>query len=191
MRAMTKRFATIAGDRRGMVLQETALIMPVLVTMILAGYDIARFSLLQQKLSRMAMTTADMVAQGQTISEPQISTIFTATGTMILPFTAGSSQRVIVTSVSATGGAAPKVDWQRTGGGTLTGVVSHIGPAGGNATLPSGFLVRNGENAIFVEVFYKFEPTFIPDLVPATTAYHRAVFRPREANLSTICANPC
>lgn len=186
-----RQFATILGDRRGMVLQETAIILPLLVTMMLGGYEIARFAVLQQKLSRTAMTTADMVSQGATISIPEIDTIFAATSTMLRPFPGGSSQRVIISSVSAVGAAAPKVDWQRMGGGTLTGVSSKIGVAGANATLPPGFLVRNGEDVIITEIFYSFTPTFTSDLVPPNIVYHRAMFRPRQGSLSTLCANPC
>lgn len=190
-RRLAQHFTTIVGDRRGMVFQETAIIMPLLITMMLGGYDIARFALLQQKLSRVVMTTSDMVSQGGTISIPELGIIFTATGTIMQPFAAGSSQIVIVSSVSATGNALPKVDWQRTGGGTLTGAASKIGIAGANATLPPGFLVRDGENAIITEAFYQFSPMFAPALVAPRTIYHRAVFRPRLGSLSTLCANPC
>lgn len=193
-RQFARRFAAVVRDRRGVVLPETAILMPVLITMMLAGYDVARFALLQQKLSRVAVTTSDMVAQGETISVPQIDIIFTATSTMVQPFAAGASQRVIVSSVSAVGAAPPKLDWQRTGGGTLTGVTSKIGTVvNANVTLPTGFLVRDGENAIIAEVYYDFKPTFMPVLVPPNVLYHRAIFRPRVGSLSVLCVppNPC
>jgi Flp pilus assembly protein TadG len=191
VRAAIRLAGRIARDRRGMVLQETALIVPVLITMILGGYDIARFALLQQKLSRMVMSAADMVSQGATISIPEIDIIFGAASEMVQPFAAGPSQLMIVSSVSAAGGAAPKVDWQRTGGGTLTGVTSKIGAAGANATLPTGFLVRNGEDAIITEVYYQFSPVFLPDLILPSILYHRAIYRPRQSSLTTLCTSAC
>lgn len=191
VRGIARRFAAVAGDRRGMVFPETAILMPVLITMMLGGFEVARFALLQQKLSRVVMTTSDMVSQGESISVPEINVIFDATSAMVQPFAAGPSQLVIVSSVSATGAALPRVDWQRIGGGTLTGVTSKIGAANQNATLPPGFLVRDGENAIIAEVYYKFTPMFMSALVPPSTLYHRAVFRPRQSTLSTLCPNPC
>jgi Flp pilus assembly protein TadG len=191
-RAFVRRFATIVRDRRGVVLQETAIIMPLLVTMILGGYEIARFAILQQKLSRTVMTTSDMVTQGGTISKPEIDLIFAATSTMIQPFAGGPSQLVIVSSVSAVGAAAPKLVWQRTGGGTLTGVTSKIGTVvGGNVTLPPGFLVRPDTDVIIAEIFYNFTPTFIPALVPPHVVYHRAIFSPRQGSLTALCDDPC
>ena len=189
--AIIQRAVKLARDRRGMVLQETAIILPILILLMLGGYDIARFAFLQQKLSRMVMSTSDMVAQGATISIPEIDTIFSASSTMVQPFPAGSSQIMIVSSVSKTGNAAPKVDWQRSGGGTLAGQTSKLGAAAANATLPSGFLVRAGENAIVTEIYYKFTPVFLPDLILPTTLYHRAIYRPRQSSLTTLCAALC
>lgn len=190
-RQIVKHAARLAHDRRGMVLQETAIILPILVLMMLGGYDIARFALLQQKLSRMVMTTSDMVSQGATISIPEIDTIFAASSTMVQPFQAGPSQVMFVSSVSAVGTNPPKVDWQRSGGGTLTGQTSKLGAAGSNATLPTGFLVRNGEDAIIAEVYYQFTPTFLPDIILPSTLYHRAFFRPRQSSLTTLCTTLC
>jgi Flp pilus assembly protein TadG len=189
--AVVKRVARFSRDRHGVVLQETALVLPVLVTLILAGYDIARFALLQQKLSRMVMTTADMVSQGATISIPEIDTIFNASSTMVQPFSAGSLQIMFVSSVSRTGTAAPKVDWQRSGGGTMTGQTSKLGIAGSNATLPTDFLIRSGEDAIIAEVYYRFTPVFMPEMILPTTLYHRAIFRPRQSSLTTLCTTLC
>lgn len=188
---IARRFAALASDRRAMVLQETAVIMPLLVTMMLGGYDVARLSLLQQKLSRVVMTTSDMVSQGETISIPEIDIIFNATGTIIQPFGDLASQIVIVSSVSTTGAAPPKIDWQRMGGGTLPGNLSKIGTANNNATLPPGFVLRDGDNTIITEAYYKFVPLFSAALVPETVLYHRAMFRPRQSTLSVLCANPC
>ncbi len=185
------KLVRLATDRRGMVLQETAIILPILVTMVLAGYDIARFAMLQQKLSRMVMTTSDMVSQGTTISISEINTIFNAAGTMTQPFPAGSAQIMIVSSVNAVGANPPKVKWQQSGGGTLTGHTSKLGTAGNNAALPTGFTVRDGEDVIITEVYYQFEPVFMPEMILPPTLYHRAIFRPRQSSLTNLCANPC
>lgn len=190
-RKVIDRLIRLAADRRGMVFQETAIIMPILVTMMLSGYDIARFAFLQQKLSRMVMSTSDMISQGTTISTNEITTIFDAASTMTQPFPAGASQIMIVTSVGKTGANPAKVMWQRSGGGTLAGQTSKIGAVNANATLPAGFTVKDGEDVIITEVYYHFEAVFMPEMILPTTLYHRSLFRPRQSNLTTLCNPSC
>jgi Flp pilus assembly protein TadG len=189
---LAKTCADLSRDRRGVAIPEAAIIMAVLVPMLLGGFEVARFALLQQKLSRATMATADLITQCETIAGSEVDSIMSATGLMMQPFTTGGAQRVIVTSVSKTGSANPKIDWQRLGGGSLSGVASKIGTTvGGNATLPAGFLVRSGENAIIAEIYYQFTPTLAGDIVPSRILYHRAMLRPRVLPLSTLSTTSC
>ena len=188
---IVKPWSAFRRDKRGSLLVETAFVIPVLITLTLGGVEIARYALLNQKLDRLAMTTSDMVSQGDTISVPVLDAILSATGTIMNPFPFGGDGVVIVTSVSKTGAAAVTVDWQRSGGGTMTGMVSQLGAPGQNATLPAGFTVKAGENAIFSETFYQFTPMFVSSVVDPSIVYHRAVFRPRQVPLKTLCPAAC
>lgn len=165
---------------------ETAVVLPVLITMILGGVEVARFAVLHQKLDRLAMVTSDMVSQGQTISAAELDVIMAASTTVLKPFRMGADGTIVVTSVTASGGAPPRVAWQRRGGGTLPGAASKFGGPGNNATLPPGFQVRDSETAIIAEVYFDFSPMFIPDLLPPQRIYRRAVFRPRAGTLETL-----
>jgi len=162
-----------------------AFILPVLVTMMLAGVELSRYMLLQQKLDAIAITTADLVSQREQISVATIDQIFAAADHMIAPFAFGLDGIVVVTSVSASGGNGPRVDWQRSGGGMLS-ASSTIGTPGGAATLPSGFQVRDGENAIISEVFYNYSPLLQTAFFTNTQTYHRALFRPRFGDLAQL-----
>ena len=188
---LVKPWSPFRRDKRGSLLVETAFVIPVLITLTLGGVEIARYALLNQKLDRLAMTTSDMVSQGDTISVPVLDAILSATGTIMNPFPFGADGVVIVTSVSKTGAAAVTVDWQRSGGGTMAGMVSQLGAPGQNATLPAGFTVKAGENAIFSETFYQFTPMFVSSVVDPSIVYHRAVFRPRQVPLKTLCPAAC
>ena len=178
-------FHRMKKDQRGSVLVEMAFILPVLVTMILAGVELSRYVLLQQKLDAIAITTADLVSQREQISVATIDQIFAAADHVIAPFAFGSDGIVVVTSVSASGGNGPRVDWQRSGGGMLS-ASSTIGTPGGAATLPSGFQVRDGENAIISEVFYNYMPLLQTAFFTNTQTYHRALFRPRFGDLAQL-----
>jgi Flp pilus assembly protein TadG len=176
-----KRFSQ-ADD--GMSLAEFAIMLPILTTLLLGGVDVGRLAFLQQKLDRAASTVGDMVSQGQTITTAQLNDIFNSVAPVIQPFPIGPGV-VIVTSVGASGGAAAAINWQRSGGGSLS-ATSAIGRPGQAPTLPTGFVVRDGETVIVAESFYNFTPIFLPTTVLPRLIYHRAMYRPRLGSLTTI-----
>lgn len=178
---LTQRFLR-AED--GTSLAEFAIMVPILTTLLLGGVDVARLVVLQQKLDRTASTVADMVSQGQTITTAQLNDIFNSVAPVIQPFPTGPGI-VIVTSVGASGGAAVAINWQRSGGGSLA-ATSQIGRPGQAPTLPTGFVVRDGETVIIAESFYNFTPIFLPATVVPRQIYQRAMYRPRLGSLTTI-----
>ncbi|HEU0071282.1 MAG TPA: TadE/TadG family type IV pilus assembly protein [Alphaproteobacteria bacterium] len=181
----TQCWRAFVADRRAVVLTEMAMSMPIIITIALAGFEIARYSLIQQKLDRLAATVADMVSQATSMSNAQLTQIFAATGPVMSPFAITDDGVIIVTSVSATSGSGARVSWQRSGGGTMV-QASEVGTVSQLAVLPAGFVVRDGENVIIAETYYNYSPMFIPALVPPRQLYHRAMFRPRFGVLSTL-----
>lgn len=186
MRGNFKWLARFWADSRGAIAVEFAIVAPILVTMMVGTFEVTRYVLLHQKLDRMAVAAGDLVAQGETITVAQLADIFAATGLIAEPFTIGSNGVVLISSAfRPTGSGTTTVAWQRAGTGTLT-ASSALGAQGAPATLPTGFVVKEGESAIVSEVFYDFRPLLAPDLVPASRLYHRAIFRPRRGTLNTI-----
>lgn len=183
--ALCRRCRAFAEDRRAVVLAEMAMAMPVIIVLALGGFEIARYTLLQQKLDRLSVTVADMVSQATALSSAQLDQIFAATGPILTPFAMGGDGVVIVSSVTATGGQGARVAWQRSGGGGLA-ETSTVGAPSQPAVLPAGFVVRDGENAIIAETYYDYAPLFIPALVPPRRLYHRAMFRPRFGALASL-----
>ncbi|HEX9791023.1 MAG TPA: TadE/TadG family type IV pilus assembly protein [Kiloniellales bacterium] len=176
----------LIDDRRGGVMVEFAMIIPILVFVLLAGVDVVRFAMLQQKLSRAATSMADLVAQYPTMSQTQLDQLFLSVQHIITPFPLGSSGRVIVSSISKADVASPVVvDWQRFGAGTAS-AVSAFGVQGGNAVLPAGFSVDAGQGLIVAEIFYDFDPLLNTAVVPPRRVTHNAIFRPRFGALSAL-----
>lgn len=179
--SILRRFAR---SEQGVTLAEFAIMMPVLTTLLMGGVDVARLAYLDQKLDRAASTVADMVSQGQTITTAQMTDIFNSVSPIMDPFPVAPGL-IIVTSVAATGGAAPAIEWQQSGGGSLV-VNSAIGRPGQTPALPTGFVVRDGETVIIGESFYNFTPLFLPALFLPAQIYHRAMYRPRLGSLLSI-----
>jgi Flp pilus assembly pilin Flp len=180
--AQIRRFV---ADRDGGVLAEFGILMPVLTIIVLSGIEVGRFTLLQQKLSRVAVSMSDLIAQTDgTISVTQVANLYEAAGFVVRPFELADDGVIIVSSVSQTGGT-PSVNWQCIGAGTLS-ATSQLGTSGGTATLPAGFTMRDGESAIIAEVVYDYEPFVAPDVVGNKILRHRAMFRPRFGALTAL-----
>lgn len=180
--ALRRRFF---GDRRGAILVEFAVALPVIIVIIIGGFDTGRYVLLHQKMDRAAATMADLVSRPTSISAAEIDIMFSAASELMQPFDLGTRGRVIVSSVSKEAGNAEQIDWQYAGGGSYT-AVSQIGAAGETPTLPDGFTVRDDENLIVTEVFYDYEPVFTGFVIEPSEVWHFAIRRPRRGDLSTL-----
>lgn len=180
--AQIQRFV---ADRDGGVLAEFGILLPVLTIILFSGIEVGRFTLLQQKLSRVAVSMSDLIAQTDgNISITQVANLYEAAGFVVRPFELTNDGVIIVSSVSQTGGT-PTVNWQCVGAGSLA-ASSQLGTTGSTATLPAGFTMRDGESAIIAEVVYDYEPFVAPDVIGSTTLRHRAMFRPRFGALTAL-----
>lgn len=181
--ALMRRFIR---ERRGSVIVETGIMIAVISMITLSGVELARYTLLHQKMERIAASIGDLIAQAPVITETDIVNIFDAIEEVAKPFSMGPSGRVIVSSIGASAGSGPILNWQRAGGGGLVSS-SHIGSSEGSpVTLPAGLSMIDGETIIIAEVFYSYTPWIYATLVSDADIYHTAYFRPRLGTLTTI-----
>lgn len=175
-------------DQSASLMAEVGIIMPLLVFIILAGVEVGRFALLQQKLNRTAVSMADLVAQSKTMTVTDMANLYEAARFVVRPFDLNAGV-VILSSVSKSGTNPAVVDWQCAGAGSAT-ATSALGAAGATAALPAGLSLQAGQTVIYAEVFYDFTPTFMPDVVAAQRIRHTAAFRPRFGSLGQLTAGP-
>lgn len=189
MRRLVSLIARFRQDRRGALVAEFALTLPMLLILVMCGAEVSRYILINQKMDRAASSMADLVAQEETMTTATLNGLFNAVAPTMKPFTLGSAGVVIVSSIGPGSGNTAKINWQRTGVGTLS-KGSKIGTQGGTATLPAGMTVKAGETVIAVEVYFNFTTLFVPttytDVMSNQTLYHRAFFRPRVGTLDSI-----
>jgi len=176
-------------DDRGLAVMEFAFALPVLVTILLGCFDAARFVLINQKMSRVASQSADLVAQLDVVTEAEIDDLFIAAESTAEPFPLDTEGKVVISSIFrpySPADAVPSIVWQRE---TALGLLatSHLGPEGQSSpTLPEGFSLRNGENVIVAEVFFDYQPVFFGTVFPERVIYHTSYNRPRLVNLNAI-----
>jgi Flp pilus assembly protein TadG len=179
-------FRKFVRNRRGSLLVETAFTMSILAMLSLGGAELARYTLLHQKMERIAASIGDLIAQAQTLSEVDVTNVFAAVSEIARPFDLSTSGVVIISSIGATGGGGPTMNWQRLGGGVLPATSLIATTPGASAAMPTGFTVSDGETVITAEVMFDYQPWLFDALIGNTQLYHTAFFRPRLGTLSSI-----
>jgi hypothetical protein len=170
---------------RAVAAVEFAMILPIFLLVCLGGFEVPRYILLTQKMARASASMADLVAQGdEPLPQVQLNDLFVATSDLMSPYDLESNGKVIVSSVLNDDGLGPKLAWQRFSPGTFI-ATSKIGVENGVALLPSGLTVRQGENVIIAEVYFKYVPVFANMIYDGTTLYQVSFDHPRNNNLVT------
>ncbi len=172
-------FSNLARAKDGGALMEFAAVVPVLALLLLGGAEFARFSILNQKVDRVSSLVGDYVAQAPVINAAVMTDYFAAAQRLAQPFDLAGQGTVIVSTVSQEEGGGPEVLWQQVGGGGLA-ATSTIGSPGGAATLPADFPMDDRESVVIAEVYYEYDPLFIPAIVPNTQVFFRSFYRPRR-----------
>lgn len=192
-RSMFRNARGFSSDSSGSTIIEFAFIIPIVLVMLLGGFDIARYILLNQKLDRAAATMSDLVSRPSNISAAEVNQLMIAAVEVVEPFDLATNGGVIVSSVYKQSGQAPSVTWQIKGGGPIR-PVSLIGGVGNPPVMPNGFVIRDNENIITTEVYYDYEPLFFHALkniasagfLPRGMLVQTAYRQPRLGDLSSL-----
>lgn len=186
------RICTVPRNSRrsdlGSMAVEMALFLFFFSTLFLGTFEVPRYLLIGQKMERASASMADLVAQidpAQGSVLAKINDLFKAATGLMSPYDLDTKGRVIITSLSNPDGTAEKVAWQLMSPGSFT-AYSKIGTAGGTPVLPTGMVIREGENIIVAEVVFKYEPLFGSMIYKERTIYTRAYTRPRFSNLTDV-----
>ena len=172
--------------RCGSILVETALVVPILLLIIMGSIEVGRYVLLEQKVARLAANIADLTARSTRLTEDEIDQVFNAASFVVAPFEMGDQGSVLLSNVGRPRGQTQSdVNWQRRGPGT-GGAASQIGTEGGQATLPAGMTIWEGEDVIVAEVYYEYRPLVFANIVDARTLYRTSFARPRFGALTSI-----
>lgn len=175
----------LLDDRRGTILVEIALVLPMMLFMMLATVDIGRALLLTQKLNRSAVTLADLIAREETVDTARMTELFTGAGHVMSPFAFNDDGVLIVSIIRGNGDGTADVEWQQRGAGTGS-ALSRIGTTGDEIALPAGLVLDDGESLVVSEAAYTHEYIFLPELGSPVTMYYVAFARPRRGDVTAV-----
>ncbi len=177
------------SNRRGSVLLEAALAMPILVLILLSLVEFGEAYTIKRRNAQVASTAADLVAQVSCVSSSQAGTassladIAKIAATILQPYSYSASiAGLSITSVVQNASNAT-VQWSWATG-TLT-----AGTAGNTFALPSG-LVSSTQTVIVAQASYTFTPPVGSYLTGGVTFTAQAFNKPRigtSVALQTSC----
>jgi len=140
-------------DRRAVSAVEFALLMPVMLTLFIAGNELSQALTIYRKVSHTGSALGDLVSQVATISTSEMSNILAASTTIMTPYSASGVQ-LVVSAVNYTTANGFKTAWSVAQNSTAwtTNATPPI-------TIPSG-LVSDGQQLIVTKVQYTYTSTF-------------------------------
>ena len=143
------RGLTFIRESSGASAIEFALAAPLLVLVVLGGYQFSEATSAYRKTTLTARTVADLATQYNVMGSTDVSNVLNASAQVMAPFNT-SALTIVLTEygVSATGAAT--VTWSKALNGTAL-------KAGTSVTLPSGICQSNA-SIILASVTYNFTP---------------------------------
>lgn len=197
--AAFSRIRSLRRDTSGLAMLEFAFMLPVLLTMSLAGAELTNFIITKMRISQIALHLADNAArigsgsqlQAKTITEADINDLLTGADLQSGELALLANGRVIISSIepSTVNTANSRIRWQRCKGsktrassyGTVANStnVTGIGPAGRQVSAPVSGVT------MFVEVYYEYKPLVKTSLSPDTSMTEIASMMVRDRRDTT------
>lgn len=158
--------------KRGMAAVEFGLIAPVLGTLLVGTMEVCNALECHQKVTMLASTAADLVAQATSVSATDMTNIFNATTAIVYPFPANNTQ-IVITSILSDGNGGGKVGWSVAQNATAYTTNAVI-------TVPAGLMTKaacavNACSVILAQVTYNYTSPlgkFVIGTVPMSDTFY-------------------
>jgi Flp pilus assembly protein TadG len=165
-------------DKRGVSAVEFAMLLPLMVTLYIGGVEVSQAIAVDRKVTLVARTLGDLVAQSTTLNANDMTNILNAASSVVQPYSSSLIQ-VTVSRVDVDANSVAKVIWSKTKNGTVeTGTV----------TLPAALNTPN-TSLIWAKSQYTYTPTIGYVITGAMTMRDQIYMRPRLSD--TVACNAC
>jgi Flp pilus assembly protein TadG len=148
-------WARFARDRRGVSAIEFAMIAPVMILMYVGLAEVGNALTINRRVSTIATSAADLVAQEKTTSTADLKDVATAATRIMDPYLASPFSplqlKIVLSSVVADANNVGKVVWSCASKGGTTRATNSVYPT------PVG-LTQANSSVIVAEVSYDFKP---------------------------------
>lgn len=165
-------------SKKGLAAVEFAFIAPVLGTLLVGTIEVCNALVCKQKITSVASSVADLVAQTSSVSASDLSNIFSAGNALIYPYPT-SGAKIVVSSILSDGTGNGTVAWSQASTGTGLTLNSAF-------TVPTGLMTaascaKNACSIIYTTVTYSYTSPLGKFFVGAVTMSDYFYARPRES----------
>lgn len=173
---MLRRLRRFVRARDGLAAIEFAMLAPVVVTMFLGSIELTDALACKQKVTGMAATAADLVAQEKSVSSTDIGNVYSAINSIVYPYPTTGLQ-ITITSLTYASATTGTVAWSNAQNATPR-------TAGSTVTVPTG-VITSGGSVILVEVVYPYASSVAKYLSGSTNITSTFYARPRRSTSVT------
>ncbi len=169
-RRTARTLRRLARDKRGVSAVEFAMLLPLMVALYLGGVEVSQAVAIDRKVTLIARTVADLIAQVTSVNATDMSNILAASTAVAAPYP-DTKLKIVVSRVDIDASSVAKVIWSRTKNGTARAANSTV-------TLPSALTVAN-TSLIWAETSYAYTPTIGYVITGTMTLKDQIYMRPR------------
>jgi Flp pilus assembly protein TadG len=160
----------------GLAAVEFAFIAPVMLALFLGSVELTGALDCEQKVTGMASTAADLIAQETQVTNSDLANVLAAMDSIVYPYPGMKAAKgtVIITSLIDNGKGGGTVAWSEPQGSTGVRV------AGSTVAVPAG-VISSGGSVILTEVTYPYTSTlgkYLPGITTMTSSFYA---RPRRS----------
>jgi Flp pilus assembly protein TadG len=175
---MLKTLIGFLRARNGMAAVEFAFIAPVMATLLVGTIEMCNALQCKQKVTSVASSVADLVAQTKSVSASDISNIFSAANELTYPFPSSGSG-IVVSSIVSDGAGNGTVAWSESQNATALATNAAV-------TVPTGLMsasacAKGACSVILAQVTYAYTSPLGKIFVGTTTMSDYFYARPRQS----------
>lgn len=185
-RLLTSRLARLIADfrhdLRGIAAVEFAMLLPLMLTLYLGGVEVTQAVSADRKVALTARAAADLVAQGDNISDADMSNIMDAAKAVAAPLSP-SQLKVVISSIKIDANKKATIEWSD---------ALNAPPRAKNSvvTLPEGLLIANSW-LVWAEVSFAYTPTIGYVITGTMNLSEQIYMRPRNFDNHGVCRPTC
>lgn len=164
----------LARDRKGVAALEFALIVPIVIIVYAAGFEIAEAATVYRKLTDTTVQLANVTAQYTSVTTTDVTSIFGASSQIMSPYST-TPLTIVLSEVQANASGKGVVQWSEAyqGGTALT--------KGSQVAMPSGFQTSN-DYYILVQTTYSYTPVIGSAFVSTIPMSNQIFMVPRQSS---------